>query len=358
MKEEIKTHFIFLDTSVFIQENFFAGNKLKAFLKHEKESDIELVSMDITFRELQSNLAEYFRKAHNELGNALKGLNNKAKIFKNLTSLNSVYRIEDEVDFDSELKTLQERLEIQHNSHFRTIDLNSDSLPKIIDDYFFLNPPFKEGKKKFEFPDAFVLNSLEEWCIANGEKMYVVSNDSDMLSYKSDHLLMIKEYDKLLELISFTYSEKNISSKIDELIEHNKDTILMKVESAFAEEFPTNGWDDTYGYEYEVHGIEELVSEIDDYHVLSVYDNLANVELSIPVAYKVHITYEDTSMAIFDKEDDRYYFEEYVDDKIAGDDLLKVIIEIQVPLPGKIVTEFDNFEPIEINGIPDNIRIY
>ena len=57
--------------------------------------------------------------------------------------------------------------------------------------YFQKKPPFGPGKKKEEFPDAFVLTSIEDWCSWKNQKIYVVSTDGDMQSGCGDngHLL-------------------------------------------------------------------------------------------------------------------------------------------------------------------------
>ncbi len=49
----------------------------------------------------------------------------------------------------------------------------------IMDAYFGTKPPFGEGKKKSEFPDAFAAQALEDWCKAKEQKMVVVSGDGD-----------------------------------------------------------------------------------------------------------------------------------------------------------------------------------
>lgn len=357
MTKEIATHYIFLDTSIFIKENFFAGNKLKAFLKHEQESEIKLFTTEITTKECIENLLRNFNDSYNTLKKVLKELNNKAKVFKNVESLNSVFGIQNSFDFEEESKQIKERFEKLISDHFEEIDIDNLKTSKVLDDYFSYKPPFCEGKKKYEFPDALVLNSLESWCEKNKAKIYIVADDGDLNSYKSDYLIPIKEYDKLLELISYTFSEENINQKIDEIIESNESDIISSIETIFIDEFPTDGFDDSQGFEYETNGVEKFEAYIEHHSVLQIFDNIATVELSVPVDYTADISYEDTNSGWYDKEDGRWYGTDSYTKEISGECNLKVIVEIEFELPGQEAI-WKDWELSEISsGIPTDISI-
>ncbi len=175
MKKEIETHLIFLDSSIFIKENFFAGNKLKAFLNYEKESKIELITTEITKNECISNLGEFLANSNTTFNKALKEINNKAKTFKNIDSLNHIFNLQTSFNFDKEKKKLEKKFIKLILDHFKEINIDSKKTLKIVDDYFKQNAPFKNGKKKHEFPDAIVLNSLDSWCQKKKKKIYVVA---------------------------------------------------------------------------------------------------------------------------------------------------------------------------------------
>ena len=357
MKEEIKTHYIFLDTSIFIKENFFAGNKLKAFLKHEKESEIELLTTEITKKECHSNLNKFLINSNATFKKTLKELSNKAKTFKNIDSLNEIFNLHNSFEFEKEKDVLHKKFEKIKSDHFKEVDIDPSKTLKIVADYFDFKPPFKDGKKKNEFPDAIVLNSLETWCKENNEKIYVVTEDEDLNSYESDYLIPIKEYDKLLDQISFTFSDENISTKIDEILESKETEIISTIEDKFADDFPYSGFDDSQGFEYESNGIEKFEGSIDSHSVLQIFDNVATVELTIPVNYTVDVSYENTSIGWYDKEDDRWYGTEMENKLVSDDCKLIVIVEIEFELPGKEVY-WKDWEFIEISsGIPTDVSI-
>lgn len=357
MKKEIETHLIFLDSSIFIKENFFAGNKLKAFLNYKQESKIELITTEITKNECISNLGEFLATSNTIFNKALKEINNKAKAFKNIDSLSPIFNLQNSFNFDEEKKVLEEKFTKLISDYFKEINIDSKKTIKVVDDYFKQNAPFKDGKKKHEFPDAIVLNSLDSWCQKKKKKIYVVADDDDMNSYESEFLIPIKEYDKLLDQISFTFSDENITQKIEDIIEDNRIDIISIIEQNFIGNFPSDGFDNSQGFEYEINSIERTESYIEEYSVLQIFDNIATVELSVPMEYDLDVSYDDTNTGWYDKEDDRWYGVEHVNREISGNCTLTVIVEIEFELPGKEAI-WKKWEFKEItDGIPSDISI-
>jgi hypothetical protein len=99
--------------------------------------------------------------------------------------------------------------------------------------YFGRKPPFGEGKKKSEFPDAISLLSLKSR-LQGDEKIYIVSEDDDLKSFCADDpsFICIETLDKLLDIYTthtnarheqvkqyFIENEKAIKQRITELLE-------------------------------------------------------------------------------------------------------------------------------------------
>lgn len=355
MSKEILTNYIFLDTSIFVMENFFAGSKLRAFFKHQEEENIILLTSSIIRNECHSNLNKYLDESNSTLNKSMKELNQKAKVFKNIDALNSIFDLRSTFDFENEKKKLKDKLDKNFDDFFEEVDVDTDKLSKILDDYFAENAPFKKGEKKNEFPDAIVLNSLETWCKENETKVYVVSQDSDLNSFPSDYLIPIKEYDKLLDQISFTYSAENFNVKIRNLIHESEDEIIIAIKDAFVDSFPTSGLDAYSWIEYEVESIDQIEIEITDHSLLSSYDNTAEVEISANIIFRAKISYEDDDTGWYDKETEEYYGREYIKREITNECNITSNFEIEIELPGKEVLRGD-FELVEItNGIPENL---
>ncbi|WP_143961315.1 PIN domain-containing protein [Litoribacter populi] len=357
MIEQIETNKIFLDTSIFIKENFFAGEKLKAFFKHAKISNIELIITPITLNECLANIEKSSSDANSSLKKIFKDLDTKCKILKNVVSLSSLFNLSDEFKYDEEVNVLKEQFVKQVDDHFTNIPINSEVTSKVINDYFNSKPPFKDLKKKHEFPDAFVLNSLDTWCKRIKEKIYVVTGDEDLISFESKYLIPVTKYDKLLEQVSFTFSDANMLPKVHDLLEEKEKEIVDKIIEEFTFEFPMDGFDNRNGYEYDVHILDKVEGYISEHFVLYFSDNTVSIELTVPINYSADVSYEDTSTGWYDKEDDIWYNVEKIETKIDGETILKVSKECNIELPGKPV-EWDDWELKEISsGIPDSIYI-
>ncbi len=189
------------------------------------------------------------------------------------------------------------------------------------------------------------------------EKNLCSCDDEDMNSYESEFLISIKEYDKLLDQISFTFSDENNTQKIEEIIEDNRKDIISVIEQNFVDNFPSDGFDNSQGFEYEINSIERTESYIEEYSILQIFDNVATVELSVPMDYDLDVSYYNTDTGWYDKEDDRWYGVEHVNREISDNCTLTVIVEIEFELPGKEVISKDwEFKEIT-DGIPSDISI-
>ena len=99
--------------------------------------------------------------------------------------------------------------------------------------YFDKRPPFGEGKKKSEFPDAISILSLKSH-LQNDEKIYIVSDDGDLkaLCAEEPNFISVESLDKLLDIYTthtsvrheqvkqyFIDNEVSIKQQITEFLE-------------------------------------------------------------------------------------------------------------------------------------------
>ncbi len=310
----------------------------------------------ITKKECIDNLDDSARNSYSYLKKKLRDFNKDAKVLKNFSPLKDFFEIDVTLDFSNELEKIKDRLSDIFIDHFQEITIDSNKTQKIIGDYFSQNPPFTEGKKKYEFPDALVLNSLESWCEKKKQKIYVVSDDKDFLSYKSDYLIPTNEYDKLLDQITFTYGDENISRKIVDNIHAIENAIINNVESEFKDQFPWGGFDETQGFEYDTNELVSFHGYIHHLWILELSDTSAKVEISINADFEVDITYQDNNTGWYDKEDRRWYGVESINTVVKENCELKVITDIEFEVMGKEI-ELVEWEIDEVSGIPENIDI-
>ena len=69
----------------------------------------------------------------------------------------------------------------------------------VFEKYFMDQPPFHSENKKHEFPDAFALSMIEEYCRQKDISCYALSHDKDILAYTSPYLVAEKDLGTLID---------------------------------------------------------------------------------------------------------------------------------------------------------------
>ena len=87
-------------------------------------------------------------------------------------------------------------------------------IKSLIDMYFLHQAPFKEiGNKKNEFPDAIALLSLQSWAEKNNKKLLAVSSDKDWMDFSTDHINVIDDLAKAMDILN-----KQTNEALDSII--------------------------------------------------------------------------------------------------------------------------------------------
>lgn len=182
---------------------------------------------------------------------------------------------------------------------------------EVFADYFSAKPPFAAaGKKKAEFPDAFVLKGLLKYCTQNPDtQILVISNDADWkktLSGKNQ----IRLVDTLKDALSCMWPQLSDKAEFVWRIWSDKTPEIM-VEIASAAESEA----------FSIDGIYELEDiEITSIHTTSMVGNMTPLEItkdSVLVHTTVSLSidgvaeYLDENRSMWDKEDGAYYFLAY-----------------------------------------------
>jgi hypothetical protein len=171
---------ITLDTSIFVSQGLRLESGLLKQLEQFRDSSTRLIISEVIREEALLHLAEKTKEAQTQLEKSLK----KAKDYWQVES-NEIEDIKKLVFDGCEAQEIASRrfgqfikstsLElIEAKSHLEVGDL--------LQKYFRRNPPFSE-KKKYEFPDAIALMSLETWADKNQTKIIVVTSDNDWKNF-------------------------------------------------------------------------------------------------------------------------------------------------------------------------------
>lgn len=192
---------IFLDTSIFVQQNFFRGKKLENLGKLANQGLINLYITTINDKEVNKKIIEECDRLKETESSFLRKLETTHKIVKNL------YDLEDFNEFITEnlIEDLLEKYEKFKEFSKIKIIKTSDyfDIDSIINDYFLSKPPFSDIKnKKSEFPDAISLKIIIEYLELHKIDAIYLTLDTDFNNIQLENLQIINNIDTILEDIS------------------------------------------------------------------------------------------------------------------------------------------------------------
>ncbi len=293
-KQELKTRIVFVDTGVFEKELFdWKGTTLSSLMSLAKKRQILLTTTEITQREISDRI----RSRLNEAAGAATKVRSQLAILKAAPGKRNTA-----LEFKSEelaAKIISGQKRFFKGSRAKMIAVYSDA-EAIFDDYFNRKKPFGDGKKKNEFPDAFVIHGLRKYCSATGGSMYVVSLDGDMLSACGDKLIAEPDLDALISRFNLVDPTAELS-RLPELVDSRRDQISKFVERRFPE---LGFWlDDQDG---DVEDVVVAGVEIEDVLVLEKKVSSLVLEIIVNVGFTAELTFWDPDTASYDEGDIMY----------------------------------------------------
>jgi len=315
-KMEIKPFTVFLDTSIFEAENFFQGRNLIKLCEFTKNKIVELKITDIIYEELKQRIKSNILKAQISTKKTFQAINGEGKILKNVEDLNVLYTLLN-IDFlEVERLLLLKLEEFLKKYDFEIINSNISDINEVFIDYFNITPPFKEGSKKNEFPDAFSLNTIKQWAKKNNEKIFFLTQDSDFLKVSNKNIDITHTISTLLDYITRHTNEIHTTFIENKIEEYDFDYNIEKVlEDENFEQLTQAVEDDIfiYGdyYDPEIGDIEKYYVTIDSKQINSIIQNKSvTFEINASISLDIELSYYDISNAFYDKEDDEWYGKE------------------------------------------------
>lgn len=210
--EKYKVKFVSLDTSTLRQHGYRFAERPLTSLWQLREHNVKILFSEIVAREAQGHLVKEAIDASKDVWRA--NLEQKKKWREG--------DLHEEFDEESIRKKavskfshmwteFQERLSAEVVPAAQLKDFR-----KILDLYFDALPPFGNGKKKNEFPDAIALMSLEGRVAEVDGYALVVSDDPDWTRYceTSDRLIACDNLNRCLGL--FYKSDRGIALRLEE----------------------------------------------------------------------------------------------------------------------------------------------
>lgn len=181
----------------------------------------------------------------------------------------------------------------------------------VFEDYFKCNPPFSaSGKKKSEFPDAFILKGLLEYCKTNeSATVLVISSDSDWADVIKPHpqLMLVESFEAAMAKLWHQIDDK--TELFEALIEHVSEKLKDDISTnALYEAFCIKSVDEAEDVEItnvEVYDIDE------DIIPLSVSNDSVLLQVRAMLSVDGTANYFDSDRSVWDSEDKQYYFLAY-----------------------------------------------
>jgi hypothetical protein len=299
MSQTRKSINVFVDTCAFEEKIFdWKGRSLSSLRSLAEKGQIVLITTDITQREISARIEERVRKATGEL----KQLRPKIAVLKPALggSDNPVFKELDPEKLLAEFAEAQKQFFADCRSEWIAVYGHDSKL--IFDDYFEPKPPFGHGKKKSEFPDAFVIYALRRWCESHNENVHVVSSDQGVIGACADSLIPEPKLDDFLDRLNLAFDLSGNLEILTQLIQNQPSTIVEFLEA----EFPGLGFwlDDQDG---DVTDVVVQDAQIEDVLILDQNDGVLSIDIVANVSFTAELDYWDPDNATYDEGDVIYY---------------------------------------------------
>lgn len=322
---------VFLDTQVFVAASFnFNSAPFQALLKHFESGRLRLLMTDVTLSEVGSNIAEEVQK---EIA-LHAGFMKKARFLKSASMPEAAASVTT-LNPDTIIQNLSAAFEtFTRAGRAMKADVASVEAGPIFAKYFAGAPPFSDSaNKKFEFPDAFVLEAMGRWAEDREDFVFVVSGDELFREGCKKFTGLIPMGD-LVELLDYLANEEQ---KRAEFVRARIKDKLAKIGELTKEAFEGNVFwvEDEEG---EATVIVDELTLIEGPEIISIDADFGTLQLVFNADYTAHLDYRDSATSVFDKETDRLIYAEDREEEVKRK--VKLTVEVEV--------SFDEDNPDEV----------
>ena len=335
---------VFIDTSVFETNNFIEANAINQLLKLGRNKEIQIIIPEIIIREIENRIHKKITESYTVFKNFRREARTLRAIPEHRIKFETINKEESAAFI---IKTLHDELD-QANAVM--IPYPSRNINKIFDSYFTSSPPFGKANKKNEFPDAFSLLAVEEWCEDKTKVCHILSTDKDMTQYRSKYFRSYDNYydfiDKKLQEIEIReYNNKRIE-KAKQLYKESHEEIDALVERWLNEQLENEDNYDLNIYS-DIHSIElnEVGFEISDFRFIEISGDNILMESEIAISYKVTLEVDDESTGYYDSDDRSWHYFDTTSVTFESNESIPINFYVETPQAG------EEFMTIRIDSI-------
>lgn len=287
---------IFLDTNIYEKFNFLHGTKIHNLFEYSKKGIVKLYMTKISYLELRERIQVNLEKAVKEQKGFVDSIN-KTRILRNLNRYDNI--VKPTLNIPEALNEIFKKLDnLIECCDVELIDSNIVDTESVFDLYFRSLSPFSIHDKKYEFPDAFIIKTVDKWCEINSTKMIFVTKDNDFNNYKSSRIIFKHDLIELLDDISIYYDSicsDQILPEINRRVKHFEDELLSKIDVELEEKVSV----DLVSCDF--FNLKFSKPIFVDYKVTSIMPEYADVSYNVKVSFSVDVfpTEKDVHQTVF-----------------------------------------------------------
>lgn len=278
---------VFIDTAIFIGQNYnYDSAAFRQIVSLAQDEKLFIYITTVTLKEVEAHIEMDVVTAHQ----AFEGFRNKQdlRILSNIIAppLHGIFKGFDVLKAKEALLD-QFRVFLQ-KARVHVLEITNVSVDQIFDRYFSLTPPFSD-KKKNEFPDAFSLAAVEQWCKESSGRMYVVSSDPDWSS-ACELNQSLRSFQSLSEFLDFLSRGEELAELANTTFEAHRDEIVERIKQAVD---PLNLIYEPYG---EVQSSFVDSARILKHYLIEVDEAKAIFDVVTEVSYSANVLYHNYAL--------------------------------------------------------------
>lgn len=295
---------VFIDSSEFVASSFhFSSSRLKTLLEKSHNGSIDVYMTDVVYREIQDRIRLATQDGIGEIERFLKS--SKLRTVRHLikSELEPVGRIETEELSKRACDDFDQYIRAASITVLPTQDVSTGTLLEM---YFGRKEPFGQGKKKSEFPDAISMLALQNWCETNGETIYVVSNDDDVVSAAEvfPTCFPVNGLAEFLEIVT-EHEHSELEGFIGDLRSTFEPELKAEIKKIFEEH-------ELYEIDHELNAdflnLTAVSVDLNWLFVIDATPRRISIEVEAEIEFTADVEHYDYDSAAYDKEDDKYLY--------------------------------------------------
>jgi hypothetical protein len=286
---------ILIDTNIFDQNNYhFSSKWVTRFVTLATANKTTLLLPDPIEWEVTRHIKEGSRAAQAALQKAC----NDASLLYRWPKWYPKKTIEESLG-EVEAATLDHWATFLKNFTIERLDYKDISLPEIMDWYDQKQPPFGEGEKRKEFPDAFTIAAALVYAKREDLPVAVISDDSDVRKACLLHDELV-HFPSLQAITEALVDEAVKTAAIKAAIATNPAPLTAGISVAF-----TNlSFYHEEDLEAEVEDVEVESVDLSNVRVISIEDGNCTIAFDAEVEFSAYVEYGDPDTMIIDSSED------------------------------------------------------